>query len=82
MRTPRLAALNDVENRLRRDWQDFIVHWQATAEVWKDRRRQQFEEEYLNDLPAMLTRTTAELTQFRESLQQAMRTLADNEVQS
>ena len=51
MQTPRVSALTDCENRLRRDWLAFVEVWQRTAEVWRDHRRRQFEDEHLREVP-------------------------------
>lgn len=79
MQAPRIPALLDTENRLRRDWQAFVVVWQATADTWKDSRRQQFENDHLKELPGVLSRTSTELAQFRELVSNAARALADTE---
>ena len=79
MQPPRIPALLDAENRLRRDWQAFAVVWQKTEETWKDSRRQQFENDHLKELPGLLSRTNAELVQFREMVSHAYRSLSDQE---
>lgn len=78
MPSPRIASIQDAENRLRQHWQDFSQHWQETAPTWKDRRRQQFEQQYLRELPQLLARTHHEITRFRETLQHVSRLLADS----
>jgi hypothetical protein len=79
MKPPRIPVLLDAENRLRHDWQQFIIVWQATADTWKDSRRQQFENEHLKELPGLLSRTSIELMEFRDLLQKAARSLSDND---
>ena len=79
MQPPRIPALLDAENRLRRDWQNFAAVWQATAETWKDGRRSQFENEQLKELPGVLSRTNAEIAQFRELITKAAKALSDRE---
>lgn len=79
MQPPRIPALLDAENRLRRDWQNFASVWQSTAETWKDARRRQFENEQLKELPGVLSRTNAEVAQFRELVTKAAKALSDQE---
>ena len=79
MQPPRIPAIQDAENRLRHEWQEFVTAWQTTAETWKDGRRNQFENDHLKELPGMLSRTTAEIANFRELVYKASRSLADNE---
>lgn len=79
MQPPRIPALLDAENRLRRDWQNFASVWQSTAETWKDARRSQFENEQLKELPGVLSRTNAEVAQFRELVTKAAKALSDQE---
>jgi hypothetical protein len=78
MQPPRVPALLDAENRLRREWLAFASVWQKTAETWKDARRNQFENQHLKELPGLLSRTTAELTAHRELVMKASRALSDN----
>lgn len=79
MKPPRISALLDCENRMRRDWQVFADCWQGTTDSWRDDRRRRFEEDHLRELPAALSRAQAELTQFGDALQSAMRALEDTE---
>lgn len=79
MNPPRPSAFHDAENRLRRDWLGFTEVWQRTADVWKDQRRQQFEERFLAGLPGVMSRTTAEIIHFRETLHRAMQAISDDE---
>lgn len=79
MKPPRISVLLDAENRLRHDWQQFTIVWQATADTWKDSRRQQFENEHLQELPPLLSRTSIELMKFRDLMQKAARSLSDSD---
>lgn len=79
MEPPRIPALLDAENRLRREWQAFVSVWQDSAKTWKDSRRQQFENDNLKELPGTLSRTNADVAKFRELMSRAARTLSDRE---
>lgn len=79
MNPPRPSTFHDAETQLRRDWIAFTEVWQRTADDWKDNRRQQFEERYLAELPGVMSRTTAEIVHFRETLHRAMQALSDDE---
>jgi hypothetical protein len=76
---PRISAFHDLENRLRHDWQEFTAVWQETKTQWKDKRRQEFEDRQLRELPTVLTRCQAELNQYREVLRRAMQALEDED---
>ncbi len=79
LHAPRIGALHDTENRLRRDWQEFATVWQQTAETWKDQRRREFEDQHLRELPGVLSRCNAEMNEFRETLLRAMHALSDSD---
>lgn len=78
---PRLSAFHDLENRLRHDWQAFVTIWQETKEQWKDKRRQEFEDRQLRELPVVLSRCQAELNQYREVMRRAMQALEDEDLE-
>jgi hypothetical protein len=69
----------ECENRLRRDWQNFADVWVRTAELWRDQRRRQFEQEFLAELPAVLSRCQATVSEFEEVLRRTRQSLADPE---
>ncbi len=74
----RIGRLSDCENRIRRDFVEFSRLWAETTESWSDDRRKQFERERLSTLGPSLSRFSAEMHEFCETLQKANESLRES----
>jgi hypothetical protein len=72
-----VAPLTDAQNRFRREFNDFARLWQETKEDWRDARAREFEREYLSPLGPSLSRFTATLAEFTETIRKSQAAIAD-----
>lgn len=74
-----LGTLTDAENRFRQGYVQFARQWSAVSEQWLDDRRRKFEQQHLLSIGPSLSRLSASLRLFEETVRKADRELADTE---
>lgn len=74
-----LGAINDAENRIKRDFLDFSKIWQNVKEDWLDDRCRQFEQEHLASIGPCLNRFVGQMSEFTDAVRKADRALQDDQ---
>ncbi|MGB0596480.1 MAG: hypothetical protein ACPGLY_07305 [Rubripirellula sp.] len=73
-----LGRVTDFEGRLQRDYVEFARLWAAVREDWLDDQCRKFEQKHLHSLGPSLSRFTAELHEFCDSVRKAEGELRDH----
>lgn len=71
------GSLQETQNQLRHEFNEFVHQWQQTKSVWKDEPARQFEEQCLADLAPTLNRVSGAIQSLVEAVHQADRLLDD-----
>ena len=77
-----ISTLIDAQNRFRKDFVEFARIWQDAKDNWKDDRARRFEQEHLASLGPSLSRFSAALNEFTETLRAAQTALNDQDAAS
>ena len=72
-----IAPLSDAQNRFRREFNDFALTWQDAKENWRDDRARRFEQEHLASLGPSLSRFSACLAEFIDTVRRAQVAIND-----
>lgn len=65
-----MSYLHASINEMMKIWQSMRVAWDVTHQSWKDKDRDKFEREYINELSQVTEAYIAKLCQLAEALQQ------------
>ncbi|TWT53996.1 hypothetical protein Pla22_16300 [Rubripirellula amarantea] len=77
-----VGRIRDCENRIQRDFVEFAQLWSAVKEDWVDSRRERFEREHLTSIGPSLSRFSASLHDFLDTIHDANRDLDDHYARS
>ena len=66
-----IAPLSDAQGRFRREFSEFADVWREAKENWRDDRARRFEQEHLSSLGPSLSRFSATLGEFIETIRRA-----------
>jgi len=72
-----VGPIVDAQNRLRQDYRTFAVAWAKTKDVWRDKKREQFEQEHLRTIGPALARLSTTLDQLLDFAAKSDRALSD-----